>query len=191
MRHLLPFALAAVSVLSFAGCAGPLIANPPKPYALAQTGGLNCARFAESGDKKIQIYCGTWRHAKVTVSDAASNCRLLLDKSGDGVESSCRDAAQWDQYDTLAVSAGVTCRWRSMTRQTKEQLQAPKPQLQEVCLTASNWTKVDDAERQAPRRRAVDGSFGSPWGGGGAGSGSQDSYATSYGAFPAGGAIGQ
>ncbi len=167
MRHLLPFALAAIGVLSFAGCAGPLITNPPKGHALAEAGGRGCARFAEPEDTKIQIYCSTRRHAQVQpVSDVPSNCRMLLDKSGDGVESSCRDAAQWNEYDTVAVNAGVTCRWRSMT--------------QEVCLTAGNWKKQDDAARRALRVRSASGvprgGFGSPWGGSGAGSGSQAAW---------------
>jgi hypothetical protein len=180
MRQLLPFALAAIATLSFAGCAGPLLTQPIKGYTLSQSGGPNCFRFAAPGDTKIQIYCNAWRPAwGRKVSDVPANCRQLA-KNDDGLQSVCADATYWDAYDTLAVNAGVICRWTEQSKQPST----------EVCLTAGNWQNAAYVKFWAPRTRSA-GGFGAPWGGGGAGSGSQDSYATSYGAFPAGGAIGQ
>lgn len=109
-----------------------------------------------------------------------TSCRLLADPR-DSLRSFCVSAAQWEQYDKWAVSAGVTC----------HKIPGPwKQQSQEACLTAGLWRRVNHGPVSAAA---------SNWGGGNpAGSNTTfypvdlpQPYATSYGPFPSGGAIGQ
>jgi hypothetical protein len=117
-------------------------------------------------------------------SAADSICRLLADPR-DSVRRFCVDAAKWEQYDKWAASAGVTCQ------------KIPGPgqyQLQDACLTAGLWRRFNYARLSA--------TAGPGWNGGNPGGSDTGTttfnpvdlpqpYATSYGPFPSGGAIGQ
>jgi hypothetical protein len=104
-------------------------------------------------------------------SAADTSCRQLADPR-DQVRSFCASAAQWEQYDKWAAGAGVTCD-------------------EGTCLTAGLWRqlKYGQSAAAAPGWRPVSpgpsttglrftGEITQP-------------YATSYGPFPAGGAVGQ
>lgn len=119
-------------------------------------------------------------------SAPGTTCRLLADPR-DSVRSFCVNAARWAQYDKWAASAGVTC----------HKIPGPgKQQLQDACLTAGLWRRYDYARTLAAAAIVDGGSIGrsdthisdnavSNTGG------MVQPYATSYGPFPSGGAIGQ
>jgi hypothetical protein len=199
MRHSLSLTLAALAVLSVAGCA---TAPPSSRYTIAEaSGGPNCQRLAQPGDTKIQIYCSkaqperVWPLTAGTPSEPKSGdttCRSLAqpaDKAerpaltaGEArptIQTFCGNAADWDKFDTRAASEGVTCRW----------LGGPVkhgPPRQELCLSAALWQRV---ETNRSRALAND---GSNWGGnsGVPVSGPGVDATSSYGYFPSGGAIG-
>ncbi len=110
------------------------------------------------------------------------SCRLLADPRNT-VRSFCVSAARWEQYDKWAATAGVTCR----------EIPGPgKRQTREACLTAGQWRRVNYGDRLAV--------VGSGRNAGNLGQAEvlpsnqseyQQPYATSYGPFPSGGAIGQ
>jgi hypothetical protein len=192
MRILLSVALATLAILT--GCA-------TKPagweYTHAQTsGGPNCQRLAKPGDAKIQIYCKTRRPENVWPIEQAlsellrpmpstgappqasgeTRCRRVSVTSDKKIETSCGTSAQWDEFDSWAVNAGVTCRWPVTLRGKMSQ---------ELCLSAAQWGLYD-----ASRRRAV-ANTGSNWPGSGVSSGGSGfGYATSYG-YSSTGVIGQ
>jgi hypothetical protein len=192
MRTLLSLTL--VTLATLAGCA----AKPAGwEYTLTQpSGGPNCQRLAKPGDAKIQIYCKTRRPESVwpiekalsellrpipstgaaTQASGETRCRRVSLTSDKKVETSCGTSAQWDEFDSWAVNAGVTCRWPVTLRGKISQ---------ELCLSVAQWGRYD-----ASRRRAV-ANGGSNWPGSGVSSGaSVPSYATSYG-YSSTGVIGQ
>jgi hypothetical protein len=178
MRYLLSLTLAALLV---AGCA---TIPQSSRYTLAETsGGPNCRRLAQPGDTRIQIYCSKAQPERPLAASASGetsgdkSCRGLANTPDRKVHTSCGTAAEWEQYDTWAANAGVTCRWEGPRAKGA-------PQRQELCLTVAQWQRVD-----ANRSQRVAGS-GSDWGGNGGGSGSGSPYASSFGAFPAGSAVG-
>ena len=186
-KHLPSFSLAAMAVLCVAGCAGPALNG----YTLAQTGGTACRRFAQPGDAKIQIYCSAYpvRSARAQPSKDAS-CRWLAEpadnKFGARATSVCRNAAQWEEFDTAAVNAGVTCRW-------EKGVDLKKPP-EETCLTAALWQEVEHERALIAKRSPAAGSsasVGSNWPGSGVPTSSSGmSGGSSYGYFPLGTAIG-
>jgi hypothetical protein len=188
MKHLLSFSLAAIAALSVTGCATP-------SYTIAQTaGGSDCRRLAQPGDTKIKIYCSDtiWSatsHKPAFRPAAASQpqvsgdtrCRWVAKPTDKRIRNICGDTAQWDQFDSDAISAGVTCRWTSFR---------PRAQPEELCLNVAGWRSLDSG----PRGGAI--VAGANWPG-------NDSVRTntnvgmqpgtgggSYGYFPAGTAIG-
>jgi hypothetical protein len=185
MRYLPSLTLAAVAAFSVVGCAS---VPATKQYTIAQaTGGPNCRRLAQPGDTKIQIYCrplDAQRVSPITTPPSAqttgdTTCRQLVPPARDKTQTVCADAARWDEFDTRAVSKGVTCRWWAPYALRKKT--AP-----ELCLSVALWNRLDSRSQAFP-----DSGFG--WGGGitrGSPNEYQQPYATSYGPFPAGGAIG-
>jgi hypothetical protein len=179
MRYLLSLTLVALAALLAAGCASRPVTEV---YTVAQTsGGANCQRIAQPGDTKIQIYCKKpmfrplWPIAAQPVAD--TTCRWIADPTGKKTQKVCDNAAHWDQFDMLAVNTGVTCRWYPGPRHARNKVP-------EICLNAPEWKVVESSLVGVPF------GGGSNWGGGNTG-GSQAAYATSFGPFPAGGAIGQ
>lgn len=185
MKYRLSLALAALAAAFLAGCAtGPAKSND---YVFARTsGGPDCRRFAQPGDAKIQIYCKQsqpdrlWPTAPAAQASGDVSCRRLATSITGGIRVYCGNSARWDEFDARAVNAGVTCRWMGYSHGLSR---AP----QEVCLDGNQWVRAEANRRSRP----VDSGVRS-WSSGGYGnSGSDAAYATSYGYFPAGGAIGQ
>ncbi len=173
MKPLLSFVLAALALLAVTGCA--------TSFDVAQTTGApDCRRQAQPGDTKINIYChkAHSQSAAAQPASTATSCRHLADPSGKGVRSFCGNSTEWEQFDTWAANAGVTCRW--LTTRTPRAYE-------ELCLTAAAWQRTG----------AVQGYVPNPSGGFG---GINDSLQTnnpanntgngSYTSFPAGTAIG-
>jgi hypothetical protein len=102
---------------------------------------------------------------------ADTSCRQLADPR-DHVRSFCASAAQWEQYDKWAASAGVTCD-------------------EQTCLTAGQRRQLEyrQAAAAVPGRGPV--SPGPSTAGLRFTGEITQPYATSYGPFPAGGAVGQ
>ena len=188
MRYLLSLTLAAIAALSVAGCATP--APTASNYTIAQvSGGPNCRRLAQPGDTKFQIYCtvdseriwaGHPRSSDRTAGD--TTCRRLAEPAGKRVETYCATTTQWGEFDARAVNEGVTCRWLGSSRRL-----SPIPQ--ELCLTAPQW-QIAEANLAAYRASPGVADAGSNWPGNGIPQPTSPAYATSYGYFPAGGAIG-
>jgi hypothetical protein len=185
MRNLLSFSLAALATLSVAGCA-------TTAYTVVQeSGGRDCRRLAQPGDTKIRIYCAhtVWsdtRHQPARASATSqpqtsgdSTCRWVAKPTDTRIRNICGDTAQWDQFDSEAITAGVTCRWTPFRRKT---------QPEELCLNVAQWRGLDSG----PARAAS--ATGNVWP-------TNDSLATNapgnqiggggpYGYFPAGTSIG-
>lgn len=191
MKYLLSFSLAALAALCVTGCATKPASNG---YTLAQTGGTNCRRFAQPDDTKIQIYCSKWQQHRVAAQRPSedTSCRWLSQPAdnqfGARAERVCGNAAKWDEFDTSAVNASITCRW--------ELGAGPKKRAEETCLTAALWQQVDSYRAQqlanyTGTRSGGPGSVGANWPGSGVpSSGNGMAPASSYGYFPAGTAIG-
>src|SRR5262245_37273835 len=125
MRYLLSLTLVAIVALSAAGCVGPYW----RGYTVAQeSGGPHCMRLAQPGDTKIQIYCYRPSHAKAPT--AATTCRKLAKAPNNEIRTYCGTDAEWNEYDTWAVTAGVTCRWNAFAR---------KDGPNETCQPATQW----------------------------------------------------
>jgi hypothetical protein len=177
MRHWLSLPLAALATLSLAGCVGPYY----RGFTVAQpTGGPDCMRLAQPGDTKIQIYCN--RPSRKQQASGDTTCRSLAKTPDDAIQTYCGNAADWDHYDTWAVNARVTCQWKVLARNGSTASQ-------ETCLNAEQWRAQWVAYAATLRRGPVN-SGASSYPPAGVSSGSAPAYATSFGAFPAGGAIG-
>jgi hypothetical protein len=147
MRYLLSLSLAALATLSVAGCA-------TTAYTIAQeSGGSDCRRLAQPGDTKIRIYCAhtVWsdtRHQPATRTPAASrpqtsgdsSCRWIAKATDTRIKNICGDTAQWNQFDSAAIAAGVTCRWTAFR---------PRTQPEELCLNVAQWRGLDSAPSRA------------------------------------------
>jgi hypothetical protein len=178
---------ALLAALFLAGCAASGM------YTLGST---DCQRLAQPGDSKIQIYCRSpERDTASPISpamqaefltpaadqtSASKTCRRAPRLAVGSIRTFCGDAAEWDEFDTWAVGAGVTCRWTP----------APGHNIPpELCLTAAQWDRFG-----LNRGRGRMFSPGSNWPGRGTPqptpSGSGFGYATSYG-FSSTGVIGQ
>jgi hypothetical protein len=187
MKYSLSLTFAALAAVSIAGCASA--PTKPNEYTVARaSGGSDCQRIAQPGDTKIQIYCqqsrSIWPVATPSESARASgysSCRRLARSAFGPLQTYCGTTAQWSEFDTLAIKTGVTCRWLGHPAR-------------EVCLDGNQWVRAEANSRgRTPFR---DHSFfgyssgSTGWTSPSDGAGSQP-YATSYGYFPAGGAIGQ
>jgi hypothetical protein len=137
-----------------------------------------CQRLARMGDKKIQVYCivhanphrpravRTARAPEAPTGD--TSCRRLIKPGNNGIQSVCGDRARWEEFDTWAVNAGVTCRLAGTS--------------QELCLTLAQWNNL--------ARPLVNSAAGSNWPTDGINNAGSPAYATSYGYFPQGTSIG-
>ena len=177
--------LAVLVGLSVAGCAtSPQLTAQDSQFTIAQaSGGPNCRRLAKPGDTKIQIYCSDERAGRAWAA-GGRNCRVVSRVDNDQMLRFCGRGAEWEQFDTWAVSRGITCRWVG-----------PTMQRQEFCMTSAQWQAFEKSPTRFAGGRMVAGPSvsGPNWpgnGGGGGSGGSGFGYATSYGYFPAGGAIG-
>jgi len=186
MRYLPSLTLPALAMLWVAGCA---TVPPSSRYTLAETsGGPDCRRLAQPADAKIQIYCSKAQPKRFWPLDGTAlaapqksdekSCRDLANTPDRKIHTTCGTDAEWEQYDTWAANAGVTCRWEGHRPRGA-------PQRSELCLSVAQWQVFDaNRSRQFPDAR-------SSWGGdGGGSSGSGSPYASSYGPFPAGSAVG-
>ncbi len=157
--------------------------NAEKQAARANARALdsNCQRLAKVGDKKIQIYCIVHESSHPTrpmrtarapeVASGDTSCRRLVKPGNNRIQGFCGDRAQWEEFDTWAVNAGVTCRLAGTS--------------QELCLTVAQWNSF--------ARPRIDSSAGSHWPGNpslGIDSSGNQAYGGSYGYFPTGTAIG-
>jgi hypothetical protein len=98
-----------------------------------------CQRLAKMGDKKIQVYCivDASRHRPRSVQTARAleapsgdtGCRRLIKPGSNGIQGFCGDRALWEEFDTWAVDAGVTCRLAGTS--------------QELCLTVAQWNSFN------------------------------------------------
>ena len=186
MRYLLSLTIPALATLWVAGCATVPAASR---YTLAETsGGPDCRRLAQPADTKIQIYCLTAQPKRFWPLDGTAlgtppksdekSCRDIANTPDRRIHTTCGTDAEWEQYDTWAANAGVTCRWEGHRPQGARQRA-------ELCLSVAQW-QVFEASRSRPAPSA---SAGSGWGGG-VPPASSPPYASSYGYFPAGSAIG-
>jgi hypothetical protein len=176
MRYLLSLMLAAIATLSLAGCAGPYY----RGYTVVQPSpGPNCRRVAYPGDTKIKIYCKRASPAKAQTGGDIT-CRRLTRGVDDTIETFCGNAADWQEYDTWAVNAGVTCSWDA---------RAGKDTPHETCLTVTQWVAQWRVQAAKLRRGLANSDgFSVP---AGVQSGSSPAYATSYGGFSPDGTVGQ
>jgi hypothetical protein len=196
MRYLLSLTLATLAALCVAGCVTPV--PTASTYSIAQaSGGPNCRRLAQPGDTKIQIYCqsashSVWPFSPASVSEQPSSgtsCRELAEAVTTRITTYCGTAAEWDAFDTRAVNEGTTCRWTPGPRRSA----GPPAQARELCLTAAHWQTFEQAVAANRRGRSA-GAPGANWPGSGVPQGTSGSgfgASSSYGYFPAGGAIGQ
>lgn len=192
MRYWLSLTLAAFAAASLAGCAG-VPTSKSNDYIFARTtGGPDCRRLAQPGDTKIRIYCKNsapskiWAIAPATSQPAGDmSCRRLATSIEGPVKTYCGTTARWDEFDTRAIKAGVTCRWVGYNHRLARAAG-------EVCLDGSQWTRAEANSRsRTPASQpgfAYSGNSGwtSP-----SNSSALDATAGSYGPFPSGGAIGQ
>jgi hypothetical protein len=119
-------------------------AEKQRARAIAQALDSTCQRLAKTGDKKIQIYCAvvanphrsrSLRTASVPKAPPGdTSCRRLIKAGRNRIESVCGDHALWEEFDTRAVNAGVTCRLAGTS--------------QELCLTAARWKFFDNPLRR-------------------------------------------
>ena len=108
------------------------------------------------------------------------DCRRLATTPDHEIHPFCGTAAEWEQFDTWAANAGVTCRWEGPRRNS-----AP-----ELCLSVAQWQSFElNRSRQFANAGA-----GPGWGGDSSTatvSPSAGSYGpSSYGPFPSGSAVG-
>ena len=190
MKHLPSFTLLAAA-FTLQGCAAP---SPMQSDLVRASADAECRRLAQPGDQKIQIYCsdtdghfvlplaealpaGQLRDASLAEQKAGdTSCRLLAP-----TRTVCGTTVEWDQFDTRAVARGVTCRLRRGSV-------GHHPAL-ELCLTTAQW----ESYNRGSRRTVAVGAPGSSWPGDPAANGAagnNQAYATSYGYFPQGTAIG-
>jgi hypothetical protein len=146
MKLLCLFSLAILASLSVGGCAAT--------HYVQTSLGKDCVRAAMSGDTKIRIYClessssgevawsGLTARAPEDIPGNTS-CRWLGDAFGP-MQKVCNDAAQWDQFDTLAASTGVTCQWSHRLREFC--LSTAQTRYRSPGGSGSNWPTNDSLE---------------------------------------------
>jgi hypothetical protein len=189
MKHLVSLSLAGLATLAIAGCAAP---SPMRSDLVKASEGAKCMRLAQPGDQKIQIYCsgkdgdfvlplakafpaGQLRAASASEQKAGdTSCRLLGSR-----RKVCGTAEEWDQFDTRAVARGVTC------RVARGSVGFPA---EELCLSTVQWESINRRSRRTAA--AGDPVFGWPVGAVNPTPSGNQAYATSYGYFPQGTAIG-
>ncbi len=156
MNRSILVALCALSfVLPAVACAAAPTAGE---YTIAQTsGGPNCRRLAQPGDDSIRIYCRDTRQPLPAATPGAqasmqaatasaqtsgdTSCRRFVPLEDTRIQTYCGNAAQWEEFDSRAVNAGVTCRWEP----------APQGQtLQELCLNDAQWDSVALQKAEQP-----------------------------------------
>ena len=197
MRYLLSLTLAAIAALSVAGCA--TVSDHTAIAAVSKDSG--CRRLAHPDDTKIQIYCASgraWADATLTAAretHSGKTCRIAAWFANDKIVQMCGTPAQWDTWDTWAAQADVTCRLTPDPRKSiSRTLWTRGPN--EICLSAAQWQNPGTirnafASARAVGVRNVTSGWSDSGSSGSAPTGSQAAYATSYGYFPAGTAIGQ
>jgi hypothetical protein len=165
MKHLHSLSVATLAALCLVGCATSPPAGSPdqERYTIARTsGGPDCRRLAQSGDRKIQIYCSdshidaamragshiaTSPQAGETSGD--TNCRRVARLTDRRIQIFCGSTSEWEQFDTWAVSAGISCRWPPARGHGQAS--------QELCLNAAQWRIL---ENQSGRYRVVNNDSG-------------------------------